>query len=257
MSNIHTISANWAIDPAMVTSYTTCRFPGNSLPPYEGLNCAHHVGDQQTHVTENRQAILNTLQCPSTPCWLNQTHSTHVVQADAYDGATEADASYTQTPHTVLALLTADCLPILCFHPKPYTIAAIHAGWKGMVHGIIEKTLEKMPQPLSDLHVWLGPAISATYYEVKDDFRQTLACHHPLLLKAIITRDNRLYFCSYHAARLILQSHGITHISGGDYCTYQMPFSFYSYRRASTTGRQASLIWLPQLTGCENRSVIR
>ena len=224
---------------------TTCRTHGHSLPPFDSLNLGDHVGDNPVLVEKNRQKIITTLGCPSQPVWLNQTHSNNVVHADHYKHPTPADASFTQTPGLVLAIMTGDCLPIVLFHPKPHTLAVIHAGWRGLANGLIEKTIAQMPKPHHDIYAWLGPCISQEAYPVGDECIQAWTDHEPSLSQALIEHQNQTYASLTKAATITLRHQEIIHIDPTEYCTYQMAYSFFSHRRdKGNTGRMATLAWL-------------
>ena len=109
------------------------------------------------------------LNLPSEPVWLNQTHSNLAVQAVITSNPLDADASFTQEPGIVCAVMTADCLPLLVCSSDGAKIAAIHAGWRGLLNGIIDNTLSALQT--TDLLIWLGPAIGPEHFEVGEEVR--------------------------------------------------------------------------------------
>lgn len=184
---------------------------------------------------------------PSVPRWLTQVHGPFVVNADDADETTEADGSWTGTPGVVCAVRSADCLPLLFTDRRGSIVAAAHAGWRGLCSGIVDLSVQRffeLDVPPEAIHVWLGPAIGPDAYEVDaavyDMFMQrTPDCNAAFTA----TRPGHWNFDLYQAARMILAAQGVTHISGGGFCTYSDE-RFYSYRRDPNCGRQATLIWM-------------
>lgn len=210
------------------------------------MNLAGHVNDDSEAVLENRRLLKQRLDLLEEPAWLQQTHSTEVVKINAgQDFDANADGSYTWDTDVVCAVLTADCLPLLLCDVRGQCVAAVHAGWRGLANGIIEQTVEKMSVVVSDLLVWLGPAIGPERFEVGADVLNAFCDNNPQAEKAFTkTTEDRWLADLYHLAKIRLGAIGVTEISGGDYCTYNDEALFYSYRRDKTTGRMASLIWI-------------
>jgi YfiH family protein len=232
--------------PSHIKAYTTLRTGGVSLAPYESFNLAEHVGDTVEHVYQNREILKKELHLSNEPFWITQTHSTIALKASAKNRHAEADASYTNEPNEACVVLTADCLPILLCDEKGTQVAAIHAGWRGLLNGIIPSTLKHFTSSSQDLLAWLGPAISAANYEVGDEMRDAFLKTLPECSFAFLPSPNQKWLADLYAlARLSLLKQGITSIYGGNFCTYADPARFYSYRReGSKTGRMASLIWI-------------
>lgn len=229
--------------PINIHAGTTLRNGGISLPPYDSLNLAEHVGDAPAAVAENRQQ----LNLPAKPIWLKQTHSTRIIDATrCTPGQTEADGSYTSQPCIICAVLTADCLPLLICNKKGTQVAAVHAGWRGLAAGIIETALEKFTDHYTELLTWLGPAIGPDHYEVGNEVRGIFLAQQPAARTAFTAQQEKWRMDIYHLARQRLQALGLTAIYGGNHCTYRQQEQFYSYRRDGITGRMASVIWLEQ-----------
>lgn len=197
------------------------------------------------------QQLVSQLKLPTLPIWLKQVHSNQVIWADKVkpeSQVSEADASIANFGETVCAVLSADCLPILLCDLAGQQIAAIHAGWRGQVAGIIEATIKTMTVPANKLLVWLGPAISGAVYEVGIEvYEQLIAMEGNVDKEAFLqvkTKDKWLLNLSA-LAKGKLQALGVPalQIFGGDYCTYSNSKLFYSYRRTKTKSRMASLIW--------------
>lgn len=243
MKPLHVIKPDWPA-PSSIHAFTTTRTGGCSLSPYDSLNLATHVDDELSHVEQNRQWLQQELQLPNQPFWLNQVHSTIVVEANNTVGVPTADASFTQTPNIVCTVLTADCLPLLVCDRAGTTVAAIHAGWKGLANGVIEATIKALPVDAKELLVWLGPAIGPKAFEVGEDVFTLFTTHDPDAKLAFNPIDKGRWLGNiYLLAKQRLHALGVSHIYGGDHCTYQESEQFYSYRRDNHTGRMASLIW--------------
>ncbi len=241
---IHWITPDWPA-PQQVHAASTCRTGGFSQGKFASLNLALHVPDDRAHVLANRELIKKQLSLPSAPVWLQQTHSTQVVCADFIKGAVEADASYTRRKNIVCTILTADCLPLLLCNQQGTYIAAIHAGWRGLLTGIIENTL--LTAPTAQLFAWLGPAIGAECFEVGTEVRTAFIDKSPDFKSAFTRLSKEKYFADiYQLARIILKKLGVQAIYGGHYCTFTETERFYSYRRDGQTGRMASFIWLSE-----------
>ena len=230
--------------PAHVQAISTTREHGVSKTPFAALNLGHHVGDEPADVAANRVVLQQRAKMPSTPLWLNQVHGTNVITLP-YSGAPypNADAVFTRTPNQVCAIMTADCLPILLCNHNGTEVAAIHAGWRGLLHGVIEATLGCFSDK-TQLHAWLGPAISQRAFEVRDDVRDAFIAEDALAAAAFNAQGSAWLADLYLLARQRLQRHGIREITGGEYCTFSEPERFFSYRREAITGRQASCIWI-------------
>ncbi|MCH9698710.1 MAG: peptidoglycan editing factor PgeF [Gammaproteobacteria bacterium] len=235
------IKANWPA-PDGISAGTTLRQGGTSQPPYDSMNLATHVGDDAQLVQANRDRLIQQLSLPSSPVWLNQQHTTHVINASkAYDQS-PTDASYTDQSDVVCAVLTADCVPVLLCDQTGQQIAAIHAGWRGLLNGIIENTIATFPQ--TTLMAWLGPAISQQSFEVGAEVREQFIQHNQNAEAAFIQGSHGKWHADvYHLAKQRLNTSGVNAVYGGQFCTYSDSERFYSYRRQFKTGRLASLIW--------------
>ncbi len=237
------IVADWPA-PAGIHAVTTTRLGGVSQPPFDSLNLGDHVGDNPQAVTENRQRLRQIAALPAEPLWLQQTHSTQVINAADWQPSIEADAIVSDKTNRVCAILTADCLPICLYDQQTRKIAAIHAGWRGLAGGIIEKTIAHMQAEITDLIAWLGPAIGPQQFEVGSDVYEVFTQSSTQAVQAFSIQDNGRYLADiYQLARQRLTKCGVEQISGGEHCTVSDPATFYSYRRDGQTGRMATLIW--------------
>ncbi|MBI5450016.1 MAG: peptidoglycan editing factor PgeF [Gammaproteobacteria bacterium] len=231
--------------PPRVRACTTTRGAGVSQGRYASFNLATHVGDDPQHVSANRAWLRDTFPLPAEPCWLNQVHGRRVVRLDgAHEVQPEADGACTSQPDVVCAVLTADCLPVLLCDRAGRNVAAVHAGWRGLVADVIEAGIEQLAQPAGSLLAWLGPAIGPQSFEVGDDVRDACLAADGGAAVAFTRSGDRWCADLYQLARRRLARRGITRVYGGDYCTWRDARQFYSYRRDGVTGRMATLIWI-------------
>ncbi|HIQ07899.1 MAG TPA: peptidoglycan editing factor PgeF [Thiotrichaceae bacterium] len=239
------IQPNWAVSSAIHAASTT-RIGGQSQAPYNGLNLGAHVGDRVQDVTANRDLLSTELSLPNQPLWLNQIHSDIVLDLPSTVDSVDADAVVTHQKNQICLVMTADCLPVLLTDQKGIVVAAVHAGWRGLCDGILERTVEVMQVENHEIHAWLGPAISQQCFEVGEEVRQQFVAQHAESNACFIASSNPGKWMAdiYQLARIRLQSQGVIHITGGDYCTFSDAEMFYSYRRDGVTGRMASLIWI-------------
>ncbi len=239
------IAPDWPA-PSPVRAASTLRGGGVSTGGYASLNLATHVEDDAQAIAANRGRLCRALALPAEPQWLQQTHSLRVIDLDAAVGR-DGDAAVTREPGRVAVVLTADCLPVLFCDEAGHSVAAAHAGWRGLVGGILEQTVRAMQQPPERLMAWLGPAIGPRHFEVGAEVRDAFLRDLPAAQAAFVaTRPGRWLCDLYALARLRLRRAGVQRVFGGDRCTFGEPESFFSYRREPRCGRQATLIWLDQ-----------
>lgn len=227
--------------PPQVHACTTTRLGGVSTGPYASLNLGNHVGDDPAHVTENRARLRRGLALPAEPLWLTQVHGIAVTEGQG--GC--ADASVAFAPGTVCTVLTADCLPLLLCDRAGTAVAAVHAGWRGLLAGVIEAAVARLGVPASELLVWLGPAIGPEAFEVGEEVRTAFVTEDAAAVVAFRPSPAGRWLADIYAlARLRLARCGVNAVYGGELCTFSDARHFYSYRRDGITGRMASLIWL-------------
>ncbi|MDP5137528.1 peptidoglycan editing factor PgeF [Rheinheimera baltica] len=231
--------------PQHVRAVCSTRDGGCSTGVYSSLNLGEHVADIASDVAQNRLRYQQLACMPSAPVWLNQVHGTDVIRLSQNSvSGLSADASVTSVKGIVSTVMTADCLPLLLCDVDGTQVAAVHAGWRGLCHGVIEKTVAHFSQPVNVL-AYLGPAIGATAFEVGDEVRAAFTAHSAQAELAFIAKANRKWLADiYLLARQRLVQCGVTQIFGGHYCTYEQSELFFSYRRDGQTGRMASAIWL-------------
>jgi len=233
--------------PNNVKLLSTPRFleGGSSKGNFENFNLALHVDDKQGAVLANRELLLSHYNLPSKPVWINQIHSNVSVDADILSAIVDADASYSKKPGTVCGVLTADCLPIFVSNKEGTAVGVAHAGWRGLVDGIIESLIESFDCNGKDLLVHLGPAISQLSFEVGGEIKSQYLSTNKNFENCFTKINNKYYLDLYDAARVVLKSFGVSSISGGDRCTYKESDQYFSYRRdGKCSGRMAHLIWM-------------
>jgi len=238
-----TIKPEWSA-PACVKVISTLRQGGCSQAPYDSFNLAEHVGDEPACVSRNRLLLKQAFSLPAEPDWLVQTHSTRVVNLEN-DTSRSADAAITRRLNTVAVVMTADCLPILLCNRTGTEVAAIHAGWRGLADGVIQRTLNKMHSCASEVMAWIGPGISQQYFEVGDEVQEIFLAHSGQNRPFFISSRTGHWMCDLPGiARSILERHGVAEVGLAPTCSYRDKSQFFSYRRSATTGRMASLIWI-------------
>jgi YfiH family protein len=230
------IQPNWPA-PENVHAVTTTR---------ASFNLAHYVGDDRTQILANRRRLRKELNLPSEPVWLDQQHSIEVIDLGQKPVNLSADGSYTNETNTVCAVLTADCLPILLCSENSREIAAIHAGWRGLLNGVIDSGVRRFKSQPGELLAWLGPAISQQAFEVGSEVRDAFLKRGKEAVAAFKPSQKSDHWMAdlYQLARQRLHKLGVTKVYGGDFCTYTDHERFYSYRRDNQAGRMATLIWL-------------
>lgn len=229
--------------PANVGSLQTLRGGGCSPAPWHSFNLGDHVGDDPARVAANRASLRALL--PAEPVWLRQVHGTAAVDIAKTAKTVEADAAFCREPGLVCAVMTADCLPVLFCDRGGSVVAAAHAGWRGLLAGVLEASIDAMQVPSGEILAWLGPAIGGQNFEVGDEVREAFVARDEIAGTAFRAHAPGKWLADLEIlARLRLQARGVTAIYGGGFCTFADQERFFSYRRDGVTGRMASLIWL-------------
>lgn len=243
---MNVIQPDWPA-PATVVALCTTRLGGVSETPFDSFNLADHVGDHPSLVQVNRESLATSCTGLGAISWLRQVHGVAVVEADAAN-VPPADAQFTRTPGLGCAVLTADCLPLLLCNRAGTEVAAVHAGWRGLSAGVLERTIAALETPADQLLVWLGPAIGPGRFEVGAEVRAAFldGSADPALASCFVAsaQPDRFLADLYGLARARLAALGVSACYGGGWCTITERERFYSYRRDGTTGRMASLIYL-------------
>ena len=272
--------------PANVRAFTTLRHgAGQSRAPFDSFNLGNFrgpQGDDPAVVAGNRAELVSRFALPSWPHWLRQVHGTRVLRVEspaapppgladgmplgsrpaaetalrapagapsaAMDGdEPEADAAVTSTPGVVLAILTADCLPVVFAARDGTELAAAHAGWPGLSRGMLEATLGAMRAAPADLVAWIGPCAGPARYEVGRDVYQAFVANDPGAAAAFATTRPGHWLADLPALarrRLVAAGMRAADIHGGDLCTLSGPDRFFSHRRDGRSGRIATVAWI-------------
>lgn len=214
---------------------------------FEQFNLGLHVADNAKKVEENRQALLAYLPKNTEIQWLDQVHGNHVFTVEKLSSFIEADAVITRTPKLALAIMTADCLPILLANKQGTEIAAIHAGWRSLASGIIQQTLAKMHSDNRDIYAWFGPCISQKNFEVGVEVKKQFEQMNTQFSSAFIENSHSLEANKWLAdlskiAQIQFIELGVKQFSVNSHCTYAENERYYSYRKEQKTGRMAAII---------------
>ena len=252
------VDADWPAPPG-VRALTTLRHGlGISQSPFDAFNLGSRCGDEADAVIQNRRQLEAALQLPSAPRWLRQVHGIEVARfppppadagggrepvalsamegkstppqpspAFAGEGEPQADAAVTSTPGTVLAILTADCLPVVFAAKDGSEIAAAMATSPG------------------EVVAWLGPAAGPQAYEIGEEVFNAFTARDGRARMAFLpTRPGHWKVDLYMLARQRLLDAGVTDVHGGELCTISDPARFFSHRRDGRSGRIATLAWI-------------
>ncbi|MCB1957322.1 MAG: peptidoglycan editing factor PgeF [Rhodocyclaceae bacterium] len=243
--NVPVIQPDWPAPPT-VRAVSTTRLGGVSRGAFASLNLGTHVGDEADLVDQNRRRLRALL--PAEPMWLEQVHGTDVAAWRETDAPVTADAAFTSAARGVCVVMTADCLPVLLCDRAGTVVAAAHAGWRGLLGGVLENTLRAMQVESAQVLAWLGPAIGPRAFEVGNEVREAFLAADPVHRAAFSgsAQPGKWMADLYRLARQRLEAAGVMSIHGGEACTHGDPERFFSYRRDGVTGRQASLIWLTE-----------
>ncbi|WP_105167746.1 peptidoglycan editing factor PgeF [Pseudoalteromonas sp. T1lg23B] len=238
------ILPNWPIQHR-VSALSTTRLEGYSAGPFDSFNLGYHVGDSIAAVDSNHQRLREYLPRPAQ--WLEQVHGAQVFSVTHRTVCTpwpKADALYTRIAQQPLAVMTADCLPILLANEQGTEVAAIHGGWRPLVQGVIANTLRLFDSSAEQLYAWLGPAIGPSMFEVGSEVKAQFCAQNAAHQNDFYPQKNGKYLADiYSIARRQLARSGVVQVFGGQFCTVSQSELFFSYRRDGQTGRMASLIW--------------
>ena len=278
------LDADWPAPPGLRALTTTRHGLGVSQPPFDSFNLGIRCGDDADAVIENRRQLEAALSLPASPHWLKQVHGIEVLRfapslspqakgrvgeglsspeeqplphsrlrrhrapqqaREGVEAEPEADAAVTSTPGTVLAILTADCLPVVFAARDGSEIAAAHAGWRGLADGMLEATVAAMNTPAGGILAWLGPAAGPDAYEIGVEVFEAFVSRDAGAAGAFApTRPGHWKVDMYALARRRLAAVGVIDVHGGGLCTISDPARFFSHRRDQRSGRIATLAWI-------------
>lgn len=251
---------------ANVFCFTTTRTGGFSTGAYSSFNLAQHVGDEPEDVEKNRRTLSQYLQAASATHFgsfkkqagdlsvnetlykplpfLTQVHSSNVLSADEDDiSSIPCDGVYSSQAEQALVILTADCLPIILVSTQSNEIAAVHAGWKGLVNGVIENALTRFSAPRESISVWIGPGICQKHFEVGEELLEKFSNYNAQIVSG---KRQKYHIDLAGIAESILQKQGVIKIQRSNACTYCRD-DLFSFRRSthqglSDCGRMATVV---------------
>lgn len=216
--------------------FFTARAGGVSDPPFDQRNLALHVGDDPAAVLINRAQLASEVGVESDRLYfMNQVHGAEIIEITHHSthmAIRQCDALYTRTPGIALAVLVADCAPVILLGER--TSAVIHVGWRGLFGGIIESALALFEDESFIAHI--GPTICGTCYTIGDDL------HLLARERGFVTGKDTLDIPQ--SITELLSAHAGKQLIGAEWngiCTYESDEHF-SYRRDNTTGRQAGVV---------------
>jgi YfiH family protein len=246
------ITPDWPAPPRVRALVTLRHGAGVSPPPFATFNLGLRSGDAPANAVRNRALLVELAGLPAPPQWLRQVHGigVHRLEAPAHvdpagESEPEADAAVTSVPGAVLAVLSADCLPVLLAARDGSEVAAAHCSWRNLAAGMLEATVAAMRTSPAQLIAWLGPAAGPAAYEVGTDVYAAFVDGDAGAAAAFVpTRPGHWLVDLYALARRRLAALGIHDVSGGGLCTISAPQQFHSFRRDGRSGRLASLVWI-------------
>jgi len=239
-----------------IRAVLTTRKGGVSKKPFEGLNLGHHVEDKPESVEANRRAVAKALGLPEAPWALtHQIHETRIKEAvppeedsSEYDSC---DSLSVQRQGIISAIILADCLPVIIYDPLRHAGIISHAGWRGTVSGMVEKSVQHLlnnGSRVQNLIAATGPGIGPCCYPVAADTAEKFSGNFNYPEKVVIKENNGGFRLNLEAANISrLRKAGLSerNIGAAGFCTACREKEFYSYRKeGGLTGRQAALMVL-------------
>ena len=241
------IDATHELPDGVRAGYTT-RLGGASEGAYLSANMATHVGDVDADVRENRRRLLQITGLADIR-WLKQVHGSSVVkmepQVDPVDdqgSALVADAQWTDSTGIGLAILSADCFPVVIADASGGVVGIAHCGWRGAVSGVLKSLVVATRCRSARLNAWMGPGICKQCYEVGPDVVARLDARVSKNVLVAGPRRDRWFLDLPGYLEILLQELGIERIFRSPSCSYQDE-NLYSFRRDKVTGRVATIVW--------------
>jgi YfiH family protein len=240
VSGVPGFAPQWPAPP-QVRAFVTER---GSASRYGSMNLALHVADDPAAVAANRARLRAALQLRSEPRWLEQVHGTRVLDLDR-EALAPADGAVTRRPQVVCTVLTADCLPVLLCDSAGARVGVAHAGWRGLLNGVIPAAVAALGRPPEEVIAWLGPAIGQNAFEVGPEVRAAFVARADAADRWFAPNPRGRWQADlYGLARDALAESGVRSVHGGGFCTYTESERFFSHRREAPCGRMAALVWI-------------
>lgn len=220
-----------------VVRVVTHRLGGTSRGVYDGLNLGVHVGDDLADVQRNRQVVEEAVGMPV--AYMDQVHGADVVEVRDAASVPTCDAVVTTTPGLALAVLVADCTPVLLVDPEAGVVGAAHAGRPGMLARVVPAAVEAMRDlGARRIEATVGPSVCARCYEVPEDMRADAARQNPAAFATTWQGTPAIDVAAGVVEQLVALGVDVTWLPG---CTREDP-TLYSYRRDGQTGRFAGVV---------------
>ena len=233
--------------PIIIPNWTNHKQIGAFFTTRDGDPKAHStIGDFLKNSPDLKKIIA--------PRWLEQTHSASAHRLTKSSKGLHGDALWTAERGLPCAIKVADCVPILLRDSKGTEVSAIHAGWKGLLAGIIENSVGIFHSHPSNIEAWIGPSISVSAYPVGLEILEKFCSKNTIHAQHFHLYEKTLHFDIREAVKNTLFRTGITNISETVRCVYSEKSSFYSVRREKTDKRMAAVIWLNSKTLKKNIS---
>lgn len=233
--------------PDNIHCLTTAKtiFDGVGIDGYSNFNLATHSGDNLDSVNHNRQLLQKIYKLPSEPKWLNQIHSNTCLLAQNIHNTPNADASWTDKPKTVCVVLTADCLPIFISNQSGTKVGMIHAGYQGLLNGVIENFIKTSAINPTKMLVFMGTGIGQDALSLDQKMYQQFINKDKQYQTCFVKKETLYHLNMTQLANLIFNKNKIYAIQNNNGCTYNQQDDYFSYRRqGAKSGRMASLIWM-------------
>ena len=223
------ILPNWVVNPNVKSFFTTRKGDPKA---------ASTVGEYIRDASQSRDKTHIE------PVWLEQIHSTVVLRLNTRIKGLRGDGIITKIKEFPCAIRVADCVPILLCDEGGTEVSAIHAGWRGLLSGIVQKAVESFSCKESGIIAWVGPSISKFAYNVGADFFELFTAKDTDYRQYFEKKENLLYFDIREAVKSTLHGSGITKLFETARCVHTESDSFYSARRQKTNERMAAVIWI-------------
>ena len=236
----------WGVPHAFST-----RIGGISPPPFDSMNLGNPNGcavqDEEERIQENYRKLHRAVGVEDRPrVWVHQVHGGVVATARKGEKspiAVKADALVSDDPTRVMAVRVADCVPVLIAGDEGRVVAAVHAGWRGVIAGVVPAAIREMRCPPASLRVAIGPCIGMEAFEVGQEVVEAFVSAFGADAPVKTREDGKGHVDLKRALQVQLSRLGVTHVDVSDRCTVRDRDEFFSHRRDNgVTGRMATII---------------
>jgi YfiH family protein len=247
------------LDAAGIPHAFSTRIGGISASPFDSMNLGNPSGcatqDTNDHIDENYRRLQRAIGCEQRPrCWAHQVHGgevLRVISGAPFDNNQRADALVSDDPHRVVAIRVADCVPILLATSDGRRVAAVHAGWRGVIAAVAPAALRAMTGggDATDVLAAIGPCIGFDAFEVGPEVTEAFVVRFGKRAPVRTRGDGKGHVDLREAVRRQVVEAGVSpdRIDSSDRCTFRDKEEFFSHRRENgVTGRMAALIGVGQ-----------